>query len=291
MRGRGRSGERSGQRTCRGHGPRHGRERLGKAGASHGGRGVPYSGKTPPPSYGSFIAPTNLGSGGCYSAGGGAIIIAACGTIRLDGLFIADGGAAQHYQGTGGSVFLTAGAIRGIGKITANGGDASQGVSAAGGGRISLVVTNMGADFAAFTGELEARSTVLLPARSDAKRAGAGTIHLKRWADRPGRGTVFVDNKNKTNSGLTDVPPNTNYVTGEVDFAPFHVTGAATLRLTNDFMVGDIWLDTANSFLNLNSKTLTVRSREHPLGPGTVQNYGEIIWLPYVPRGTIYFAK
>ena len=263
----------------------------GRAGASHGGRGVPYAGRTPPPTYGSFIAPTNLGSGGGYSAGGGAIIIAARGTIRLDGLLIADGAEATHYQGTGGSVFLTAGAIRGIGKITANGGDMTQSEAAAGGGRISLVVTNMGADFAAFTGELEARSTVQLPARSDARGAGAGTIHLKRWADRPGRGTVFIDNKNKDNSGLTDVPPYTNYVTGEVDFAPFRVSNRATLRLTNDFMVGDIWLDTANSILNLNSRTLTVRSREHPLGSGTVQNYGEIIWLPYVPKGTMYFAK
>ncbi|NLE67538.1 MAG: hypothetical protein GX608_08975, partial [Lentisphaerae bacterium] len=263
----------------------------GVAGASYGGRGAYYSSDTPGNCYGSFFAPTNLGSGGGYSAGGGAIIIAASGTICIDGLFIADGAQAQHYQGSGGSVFLTAGALAGLGRISANGGDMTGSAAAAGGGRVSLVITNMGAEFSAFLGTIEARSTVLLPACSSAVGGGAGTIYFKCWSDHPGRGMVLVDNKNLSSSGVADVPPSVNYVPGEADFAPFHITNGAGLRLVSDFMVGDIRLGTANSYLDLNFKTLTVRSREHPLSPGTAQNFGQIIWLPDIPKGTIYFAK
>ena len=82
-----------------------------------------------------------------------------------------------------------------------------------------------------------------------------------------------------------------HYSPGEVDFVAFRVSKAARLSITNDLTIGDIWLDTANSRLDLGGNTLTVRSREHPLGPGTVLNYGQIIWLPEIPRGTIHYAK
>ena len=122
--------------------------------------------------------------------------------------------------------------------------------------------------------------------------AGApGTIFYKRWSDRPGRGTVLVNNNNASNTGPTDVPPRSHYTAGEVDFVSFRVSNAARLSITADVTVGDIWLDTANARLDLGGHTLTVRTREHPLEPGTVLNYGQILWLPDIPRGTIYFAK
>ena len=124
-----------------------------------------------------------------------------------------------------------------------------------------------------------------------ALNAGAGTIYLQHWPDRPGRGTVLVKNNNVANTGPTEVPPYTNYISGEAQFATFRMSNAGKLTLLNDFTVGDIWLDTANARLDLGGKTLTVRSREHELGPGTVLNYGQIIWLPDIPKGTIYFAK
>jgi len=54
------------------------------------------------------------------------------------------------------------------------------------------------------------------------------------------------------------------------------VDGKNGMRLTNDFTVGDIWLDKANAVLDLGGNTLTVNTREHPLTPGTVLNYGAI---------------
>lgn len=257
-----------------------------QGGASHGGVGSLTDGTVYGPCYGSILAPTNLGSGGGGSqntAGGGAILMTVAGQVRIDGNVLAEGEymAGGNRPGSGGSIFIRAGSLIGVGVMSVNGGSLYSG---GGGGRIALVVTNAGADFSGYTGSLMAYGG----GGYNAGPGGAGTIYRQFTHNRRSRGTVLVNNNNVVNSRYTDVPHN---LTNEVDFIPFHITNAAILRLTNSFTLGDISLQSANTRLDLGSNILTVRSREHSLAPGVVTNYGSIIWWPYTPKGTIYFAK
>jgi len=247
---------------------------TGSESGSYGGRG--YNGGV---CYGSIIAPTNMGSGPRPngSSGGGAIRMVVGGTICNDGLISADGGSLSWPTGAGGSIWLTSGRLIGTGIIRAVGGTWQYN---GGGGRISLVVTNRGTDFSAFTGTISA---------CGGSGGGAGTIYKQSAADYAGRGTVWVDNTGAGSSGYTDVPPNSNYVAGEADRTVFVVTNGARLCLMNDFAVGDISLVSANTILDLGSKSLLVRSRQHAFS-GSVANYGIIIWLPDV-AGTIFSIR
>jgi len=253
--------------TSRGYG---GWQGPGKCG-SYGGHGSWGGGG---PCYGSLVAPTNCGSGGDTGPGGGAILMTVGGMIRNDGLLCADGGGDR--AGSGGSIWLTSGTLIGVGTIRANGGASNPGA----GGRISLVVTNTGADFSLYTGSILAFG--------GGANAGAGTIYKQSAADRPGRGMVFLANNGVT-SGYTDLPPNLSYLAGEVDRAAFYVNNGAAIQLKSDLTVGDIWLQAANTKLDLNFQTLLVHSRQHAL-LGTVTNFGAIIWIPDV-AGTVFSIR
>ncbi len=258
---------------------------TGGGAGSHGGRGDYSFSTSMGTCYGSFIAPTNLGSGGNSLSGGGAVLLQVAGRTRIDGLVSVDGTSGGVYCGAGGSIWIRSGALIGVGSIRAKGGSTTGSQGTGAGGRVSLVVTNAGADFSMYTGELQAYAGDF----GWHGAGGAGTVYRQTARDKPGRGTVLVNTTNTTHTALryTDVPPGTNYVTGEVNFAPFHVANVAKLYLTNDFIVGDLYLLTANATLDLNFKTLTIRQRPHLLGPGVVTNYGEIIWWPDIPRGAV----
>ncbi len=160
------------------------------AGASHGGRGLVYAGKQPGPCYGSVVAPVNLGSGGGYSAGGGAILFRVAGVVSNDGLFCAEGGKSDHYEGAGGSLYIVAGALTGTGTFRANGGIFTGTAAPAGGGRVSLVLTNAGAVFSDFAGTISAYGSQ----RSGVEGGSAGTIYLETAAHAPGKGELIVNN-------------------------------------------------------------------------------------------------
>ena len=145
-----------------------------------------------------------------------------------------------------------------------------------GGGRVALVVTNAGADFSLYTGPILAQGP---------GNAGSGTIYKQRASDPPGWGTVLVLNGG---NGYTEVPPNPPNVTNEVEFTTFYVTNSARLRLTNDFLIGNIFMQSSNAWLDLGSNTLWVKSRAHALGPGFVTNYGAIVWCPDIPKGVVF---
>ena len=251
---------------------------------SYGGRGDALQGSGP--CYGSIVAATNLGSGGSSTAGGGGILLMVAGTLCNEGLLCADGAQSAFYTGSGGGIFLFTGVMTGGGTIRANGGMSTGGQCAGGGGRVALVVTNAGADFSGYTGPIQVFGGTRLLGTSC--NAGAGTIYQQRASDRVGRGTIWLDNKGNS-GGYTDFPPSTNYVAGEVDRATLNVTNVAAMRLANDFSVGDIWLQSANTVLDLNFKTLIVHSRQHALS-GTVTNFGAITWMPDV-AGTVFSIR
>lgn len=72
--------------------------------------------------YGNITTPTDFGSGGSASAGGGAIKIKASGILRVDGT-ISSTGVVSCGSGAGGSVWLEADILSGYGSISANGYD------------------------------------------------------------------------------------------------------------------------------------------------------------------------
>jgi RHS repeat-associated protein len=142
-------------------------------GGSYGGAGG--SSQTPGSTYGSYLAPTDLGSGGslgcCNSgygnSGGGAIQFTVSGTLTLNGAITANGLAGTEYGGvsdtvatsggglggSGGSINITAATITGSGSMTATGGvGGPSGGGGGGGGRIAvLYTTNSGFNLASIT--------------------------------------------------------------------------------------------------------------------------------------------
>ena len=185
-------------------------------GGSHGGFGGCGDGTSispaslPGPVYDSMVAPTNVGSAGhgvnAYDApGGGSIGIKIGGTLTLPAgsLVSASGTSGSWGGGSGGSVFLTAGNLVGSGAILASGGNGG-GTGAGGGGRISIVVTNAGADFSSWSGTNTAYAGV------NNYPGSSGTVYLQKPADN-GKGTLIIDNNNtamgKWYESQTRMPP------------------------------------------------------------------------------------
>ena len=129
-----------------------------------GGRNYPSSGFGQP--YGDEQMPDDFGSGGGNSTetrkggnGGGKIKITIAGEIIINGVISSNGdngiphtsGYPASGAGSGGTIYLSAGAIEGAGTISANGGSASSISGGGGGGRIAIY-GNMGG----FTGVIAA---------------------------------------------------------------------------------------------------------------------------------------
>ncbi len=121
------------------------------SGAGHGGAGgasVTILGGFP---YGSLTQPFERGSGGGFgfgpvhddgSAGGGALRLRVGGTLTVNGRLSADGQTGWQDSsggGSGGSLWVTAGAVNGSGQITADGGAGEWfGGGGGGGGRVAI---------------------------------------------------------------------------------------------------------------------------------------------------------
>ncbi|MBL8093257.1 MAG: hypothetical protein JNL73_03735 [Anaerolineales bacterium] len=133
------------------------------------------------PGYGNLQQPISLGSG-AQGSGGGAIHIAAGGTVTVNGIVSANGGVDGNGAGSGGSIWIQAGTLAGSGVIQAVGGRGvstnNLGLNASGaGGRIAV-------DYLAstFSGTVEAPAGPSL-----------GTDHF----DPGGPGTVYYAALNK----------------------------------------------------------------------------------------------
>ncbi|NLB56393.1 MAG: hypothetical protein GX811_11635, partial [Lentisphaerae bacterium] len=236
------------------------------------------------------IAPTNLGTGGgsyIGDPGGGAVILKVAGELRHDGSILANAIDGGGNRGAGGSVFLTAGTLIGDGYIEAHGGCFTV-HSPGGGGRISLVVTNGAADFSGFTGWTTTYSGRGMPSNSSAGGGAPGTVYRETALQGPGKGIVTIDNYHFARTGITDVPPQ-GEIPEESIRVTFVLTNNCNLILTNDYTVGDIYLSSTGAVLDLNFKTLKVNTEEHELGPGKVENMGQIIWWTRPPGSVLMF--
>ncbi|NLB55431.1 MAG: hypothetical protein GX811_06645 [Lentisphaerae bacterium] len=240
------------------------------------------------PCYGSVIAPTNIGSGGSGSAGGGAVLFKVTGETRVDGLIACDGNPNYTHSGAGGSINIKTGILRGRGTIQAMGGDRvdnGQVQGSGAGGRIAIILSEPGADFSPFTGTIQAYGG---PGGYAGLGGGAGTVYLEDAATTFRYGSVIIDQQRTNYLRPTEFPPAGDFMEKETDRATFQLLSHTVMRLTDDFVVGDIWIDSPNAVLDLNFKTLRVNTGNHLLGSGTVINEGEIIWLS---TGTIFKVK
>jgi hypothetical protein len=245
-------------------------------------------------SYGSIMAPIDVGSGGAsglYSgnvgagAGGGAIQLAVSGSLQVDGRISAEGAPGYGLGsggGSGGSLWLSASTVTGAGVISANGGagDYPSG-SGGGGGRIAIYYrTNL------FAGTLMARG-------------GAG------W-NYGGAGTVFLQASNSVVPQLTIDNGGSSGARTRLDYpiySPYKliVSGGALALSTSSVsfdsvMVGsNSWLAFTNfvySGYAATASNVTVQAGGgiildgYGYGGGSGQGYGGISYGPFGYCGT-----
>ena len=200
-----------------------------RGGASHGGFGALNAGSAGA-AYGSISGPTTAGSGGGNGsgstfapfggAGGGALHLTVIWprVLTVNGRLSANGkdGDLNSGGGSGGSLWLSAGALAGSGVISANGGAGIGSAGGGGGGRIAITYTSN-----SFSGTLSAFGG------GGAVGGGAGTIYTKEIA--PVAGLLLVDN-----GGLagTNTPLSSAYTFPGSGFNLTLSGGATALALT-----------------------------------------------------------
>jgi len=272
-------------------------------GASHGGEGGWGASADVRDTYGSVIAPTNLGSGGGTSGdGGGAVKLDVTGETRLYGYVRANGhwstSGSYGAGGAGGSIYLVTGTLVGNGTLEAEGGY-SQSYAAGGGGRISVVL-NSGTSF----DEVDMR--VRGGDGAGATYRGAnGTIYKQTGTDAAGAGTVIVDcdglaPDSTSLDASTILPPDMMYVSNELVGATLIVTNDNTrFRISGDLYVGQLLVYT-NTTVTLTNMYLYVDQLEHHLDDATkrraggptnaVDHYDQIIWYG-LPVGSMILVR
>jgi len=189
------------------------------------------------PTYGSITTPTNLGSGGRQSAGGGAVYLTAASmSVDTDAMIRADGAdQVGSGSGSGGSVYVVAGAVTIDGILSADGGASTGDWIAGAGGRVAVILTNALASVDTLgAGTIRAQSGYGARGIS-----GAGTVYLEDSTHATGQGVLIVNNGNLsgsfsgTTARHTPVPP-------EVDvsaFARTAVVGTARLSIESGSII------------------------------------------------------
>ena len=168
-------------------------------GATHGGS---RDGGNHGPCYGSVRHPVTLGSGGAYSAGGGAVHLTVAGAATVDGEIAVRGvnGSPWNRVGAGGSVWLECASLAGRGLVCADGcncdGDRTPGC----GGRVAVYLTGDGQGFAGFDAA-GGRITAYGGNGYNSVYGGAGTVYRQTAAQGDARGTLIIDNRG-FNSGF-----------------------------------------------------------------------------------------
>ena len=222
-------------------------------GGTHGGRG---SGNAASP-YGSYLAPTDLGSGGgpwggSWGDGGGAIRLSVSGTLTNHGTISANGTSGGNSGGgAGGSIWVSAGTLGGAGTFMANGAGGSGGVTAGGGGgRVAIYYTVDGG----FN-----RATVT--ASAGTASATAGSVYLLESGAHLRVPTALA------------LPPDTSATFASVTVengATFTLGGGSTLTVTGAVLM------TGNATILVQGKNTTGLVGEQWLGAGATIHAGSL---------------
>jgi hypothetical protein len=266
-------------------------------GAGYGGLGGSgWSGSAGGPTYGSIMQPVDWGSAGgtgagqAGTAGGGALQLTVNGTLTVNGIISANGvtlsssyGGSYHGGcGSGGSLWLSVGALQGEGVISANGGaDPYSSSGAGGGGRIAIYYTNApGFDFASQVTALGGGPFNY--AGNGMIGGGAGTIYTKVASQSVG--SVLVDNGGNSGMMTPLTSPeayNLTVTNNGVVTASSGLTVSSLRVATNSYLTclaGDASLDLVvlgNALIEPGG-VLTADAKGYPIGanrgPGAVPN-------------------
>lgn len=257
-------------------------------GGTYGGKGG--RGRNSPdiqPVYGSVTNPVNLGSGGnnhvASGAGGGAIKFNITNLLTLNGTVSANGQtytAAWGAGGSGGSIWIIAKNITGIGTVTANGGNGDNTAGGGGGGRIAITgYTNY-----SFSGSLSVADGGSSYTNFPRMVARPGTVYLENWSDLPSvinaggiglasGGTYNVNHDlTITNGGRLYIRSNSSITVSNM----LIINGARlTISGNSSITVSDLVLQGTDSKLLLEGDTnanagVTVNAQNLTLGTGTV---------------------
>ena len=227
-------------------------------GGSYGGRGGYYStwGMSGP-TYGSITEPMDMGTRSMYTPDvglAGGVIYVKANELVLDGAIRSSGSNAPSYTGSGGSIWLDVGTLRGVGSVAANGGNghSSYSMAGSGGGRVAIYY----ADASGF--DLNRVYAYGGAAGYDNYGAGgAGTIYLKNKNEVLGR--VIVNNSPRgTGTAPTELR-------APID-APLTVIGANVALLGNHVFESAV---TMTSFSLTQSGTLSAPSLQMSSGSWT----------------------
>ncbi|MEW5813707.1 MAG: carboxypeptidase regulatory-like domain-containing protein, partial [Actinomycetota bacterium] len=175
-----------------------------RSGGSYGGYGAAHGTSLPNAIYGSAYEPDELGSGGGANGSdrggnGGGLVRVVSGTVVLDGSITANGENVRGGGGSGGSIRIEAQALRGAGRIAADGGK-SDNVGAGGGGRVAVYYTQPAElDFARATalGGRQAGGT------NAALNGAPGTVLLQQAGQ---TAQLRLDNGGVATNASTDLP-------------------------------------------------------------------------------------
>ena len=181
--------------------------------------------------YGSYSAPEDPGNGGYWNSyslpAGGAIRLEVAGTLTHQGAIRANStGTQSYYSGSGGGIYIIAGAMSGNGTIKAN---AYGNEKCGGGGRIAVKLTGKDADFSEYDLVHLAEA---IPLKVAANSGSPGTIYGETAADEPGQGWLVM----KGNGTVADVcecsyaDPFT-FETKELHFARMTFTNNVMMRV------------------------------------------------------------
>ena len=261
--------------------------KSGPGGATADGMGGVHAGMVPGSSkhaYGSIVCPTNHGSGGGAVSGGGVVRLTVGGMFTLDGTIKAyasnnNGGG----NGSGGSVWVTAGELAGAGSIDAKGGSygfhatVSPLAGAGGtGGRISIWQTVGNKT----RSEWAVATTIAGGSSNGGTTSAAGTFYWQKASDGIGGGTVSIGVGSAT--AAPEVPSSSFAEPNELSGAMLSVGSGRYLYVIDDVTVGDFYLP-ANSTVCLDGHKLTVanpakRYKQSVLGTVNTGDGGEIVW-------------
>lgn len=275
---------------------------------AHGGTPSIY-GTNAAKAYGSALNPVMPGVCGYWDdtasqcTGGGVVKLTVTGRLTVDGTVVCKGAVENAYSpgGTGGSVNITAGVVDGAGTVVADGSscekdsskidtvaklEAKSARACAGGGRVSIRLTEPGATFPdGFANRVRAYGGIFSAGGANITGTGtngmasAGTVYLQDGTQAEGAGTVYVRNGNRSNnfSGWTPFPAG---VSGDSAASLKNVSLAISeagrvsisedLRIRNLTIAGDEGTD--HCAVNLNGNTLKVKTAKlgaAKLAPGT----------------------
>ena len=224
------------------------------AGGTYGGRGGNNDGKYVCEPYGKYYAPEEPGSGMNSKQAGGAIRLDVAGKFTHNGAILTNGKAGDYYGGSGGSIWVNAASISGLGTMTANSSMTSAAHSTGSGGRVAIILSGEGEDFSNY--DVTSLVSACSGPKSTNNMGAPGTIYLETAADVPQHGWLLV----KGNGGdfiHNSAPSPMNYADpfayGEADtlsFSRLTLMGAARLRLSSGKT-----LDIRNTVVEFDDKT------------------------------------